>query len=210
MANLTITKVSDGYFGFTDDADNVYGGNKIEYWYDAVNIYFKINAQVYTYIFEEVSYDDGNETIGFASTIELISTLKSAGFTGNFNTGGATPQVNYSETEQDTGIKWLNNKPIYQKTFVFNVTVGGVFIDTSSIGIEKCIKLESTFNDGGAIYPLPYTLFDNSSVTPSNIIFISKYSMEDGTIVGQFTYNVGTVVTNVSGEFIVTMYYTKI
>ena len=130
--------------------------------------------------------------------------------TGNFNSGGATPQVNYSETEQDTGIKWLNNKPIYVKTFVKSVTVGALFIDTSSIGIEKCIKLESTFNDGGAIYPLPYTLFDNSSVTPSNIIYISKYSMEDGAIAGQFTYNVGTVVTNVSGEFIVTMYYTKI
>jgi hypothetical protein len=103
MANLTITKVTDGYFDFNDDANNTYGGNNISYWYDATNIYFKVNNLTYTYTYEEVSYDDGNETIGFASTIEVISTLKSAGFTGNFNSGGATPQLNTDELDAVQG-----------------------------------------------------------------------------------------------------------
>ena len=93
MANLTITKVTHGYFDFNDDANNTYGGNNISYWYDATNIYFKVNNLTYTYTYKEVSYDDGTETIGFASTIEVIAALKTAGFTGNFNSpqgGGGT------------------------------------------------------------------------------------------------------------------------
>ncbi len=90
--NLTITKISDGFFDFTDERGNNFGGNNIECFYDATQVYFKVADKTYTYLVDAISYDDGVETIGFTSITEFISTLKTAGFTGNFNSAGATAQ----------------------------------------------------------------------------------------------------------------------
>lgn len=40
--------------------------------------------------------------------------------------GGSGSGVNYSTTEQDTGLKWIDGKPIYQKTYseVLRSTLG--------------------------------------------------------------------------------------
>lgn len=53
----------------------------------------------------------GGETV--LNGIEIDGTKYAVG-------GGAGGGVNYSTTEQDTGLKWVDGKSIYQKTFLFN------------------------------------------------------------------------------------------
>ena len=53
--------------------------------------------------------------------------------------------INYSTAEQDTGIKWVNNKPVYQKTYTnlsINVTSNGAWVN-SNIDISFVDKLLS-------------------------------------------------------------------
>ena len=112
--NLTITKISDGFFDFTDERGNNFGGNNIECFYDATQVYFKVADKTYTYLVYAISYDDGVEKIGFPSITEFISTLKTAGFTGNFNSAGATAQrkeaVYYIGSQDNTGFLDVEEK----------------------------------------------------------------------------------------------------
>lgn len=57
--------------------------------------------------------------------------------------------VNYSTTEQDTGLTWIDGKKIYQKTFVedsTNTTGTTITIDVSSLNIDKCVNIFGTFD----------------------------------------------------------------
>ena len=45
--------------------------------------------------------------------------------------------IDYSTTEQDTGRKWIDGKPIYQKTFSLDITYG-------SSDVEKTISVPNT------------------------------------------------------------------
>ena len=65
---------------------------------------------------------------------------------------GYTP-IDYSTTEQDTGLKWIDNRPIYQRTIVvtlpaYNATNGGYLIEENTPPMDKLISVE------GAIYDL--------------------------------------------------------
>ncbi len=68
--------------------------------------------------------------------------------------------VNYSTTEQNTGIKWIDGKDIYQKTIAFDNTNSQVLnIDISSIGVDRIIKSEISggtsnagYNDNCGVY----------------------------------------------------------
>lgn len=61
--------------------------------------------------------------------------------------------IDYSTTEQDTGLKWIDGKPIYQKTFVISdnnyVDISGLNIDTFVVITGLC-----SVDNGDAIIPL--------------------------------------------------------
>ena len=152
--NLTITKISDGFFDFTDERGNNFGGNNIECFYDATQVYFKVADKTYTYLVDAISYDDGVETIGFTSITEFISTLKTAGFTGNFNTpqeGGKYPVIltlNQSGTDAPNDgvgdILWT-----YIENGIYTGVQNGYFtnkkavIFTNSISVAICNILDN-------------------------------------------------------------------
>lgn len=52
--------------------------------------------------------------------------------------------IDYSTTEQDTGLKWIDGKPIYQKTFI--ITQNATWEDLTSLNIDNCIEQKGTFN----------------------------------------------------------------
>lgn len=67
----------------------------------------------------------------------------------NAETGGGSGGIDYSTDEQDTGLKWIDGKKIYQKTIQkdsTNVSGTDVSIDVTSLNIDSCINLFGTFN----------------------------------------------------------------
>lgn len=50
--------------------------------------------------------------------------------------------VNYSNTEQSTGVKWLDDKEIYQKTYSINVTSTNTQI-ALNITFDKIVKIDA-------------------------------------------------------------------
>ena len=82
---------------------------------------------------------------------------KYIGLLENAEGGSGAGGIDYSETEQDTGLKWTVNKAVYQKTIINTdtVTTSGITIsDTTGlnlISIDALVVL-----DGGSIIPIPY------------------------------------------------------
>jgi len=117
--NLIVRKTGT-IFDFCESSDGIeydgmiYGGSsvKLSYTNDSLKVIVD-GGESKEYALSQLNYDDGSEIIGFATMLEFIDAVKTAGFTGNFNSAGTSAQ--YSETEQVIG-KWINDKPIYQKT----------------------------------------------------------------------------------------------
>lgn len=83
----------------------------------------------------------------------------------NVSSGGGGSSIDYSTTEQLTGRKWINSKPIYQKTLAFtNLTIPQQSRFTIPHGItnlDKMINLEtqmtteqSDYNGGVVVFPI--------------------------------------------------------
>lgn len=54
----------------------------------------------------------------------------------------SVPLLNYSTSEQDTGILWVDGKKIYQKTIQFDTTVGNtVNIDLTESAIDRLVDV---------------------------------------------------------------------
>lgn len=101
---------------------------------------------------------------------------------------------NYSTTEQNTGLKWIDGKPRYQKTF--NIAPNG-YADISDLNIDKVVSSDGVVElNNGVFYHLNiygdamYNAFYEIDVTNGRL----------NTIVGS-----GWTATNIA----VTIYYTK-
>ena len=90
MATL-ITKIQEGLFSF-DINGTVYAGSYVNVYVKGENLFFNVGTSELCENFNDVEYDNGTETVGFASAIECLIALKDAGFTGNFNGGGSAPK----------------------------------------------------------------------------------------------------------------------
>lgn len=66
--------------------------------------------------------------------------------------------IDYSTTEQDTGLKWIDGKPIYQKTFMIS---NNNYVDISGLNIDTFAGINGLFSvdNGNAIIPL----YDNAT-----------------------------------------------
>lgn len=68
------------------------------------------------------------------------------------NIGAAAAAIDYSATEQDTGIKWVDGKSVYQKTYVFDPPVAGSYsyidlVDVSGLSIDTLIYMSGIEHD---------------------------------------------------------------
>lgn len=71
-------------------------------------------------------------------------------YTDEHSGGGSS--IDYSTTEQDTGIKWVDGKPIFQKTYVFDPPVAGGYsyidlADVSGLSIDTLIYMSGIEHD---------------------------------------------------------------
>lgn len=88
--------------------------------------------------------------------------------------------LNYSTAEQNTGLKWIDGKPIYQKTFNLTFTANQLDIDLTALSVESVMKLEGgVYNLSGSFVPFGYesavSVYTSSA---SNIHINNIYSSE--------------------------------
>ena len=80
--------------------------------------------------------------------------LSAAGELSNTSTGG----VDYSTTEQDTGLKWTDGKNIYKKTYRVDLTSDNLNVDLDIEGtISEVIKIEGVWTDGSGVFNFSYS-----------------------------------------------------
>ena len=120
----------------TDYDGIVYGGNSVKLAYTNDTLTVSVDGgENKQYPVDDLNYDDGNEIIGFASMLEFVTALKTAGFTGNFNSGGATPQpyailkITQSGTDAPIITELVNN---YGASFNSNYNDNGSYTITYS------------------------------------------------------------------------------
>ena len=83
--------------------------------------------------------------------------------------GGGGGGVDYSSTEQDTGLKWTDDRPVYQKTIVATVARGEYEWyykqDLGDLGADILIEQVSFLNVSGVIVPFGSATMSNQTVT---------------------------------------------
>lgn len=120
-------------------------------------------------------------------------------------------EVDYSTSEQDTGRKWIDGKPIYQKTVVKsdNITSG---VDNAVLhGIDNIdevidydgIMIESSGYSTKMTQPVASASSSTSNVNATYAGYVNFVGKTD------FLYTLGTVIVNQVSKIVVTIYYTK-
>jgi hypothetical protein len=109
--------------------------------------------------YEETSAPAGS---GAYATIDdntaSVSTTYSSSKIEQLISGIGGGGVDYSETEQDTGLKWIDGKPIYQKTFN-HLTFTNEFaaVDITALSVDKVMKFEGgVYGSSGDFVPFGY------------------------------------------------------
>lgn len=75
--------------------------------------------------------------------------------------GGGGSGVNYSTSEKNTGIKYIDNKPVYQKTVTMNNATNGTVLAT---GVEHVIECSGYVTDSsGTEVCVPYAVSTTSA-----------------------------------------------
>lgn len=104
--------------------------------------------------------------------------------------------IDYSTTEQNTGRKWIDGKPIYQKTYV--KTAMGEYPNELPANLETMVNVESALKYTGEA-----TIITPIYATGSNDYFGAYFN--NNTLVLRDTHTTGA--TNIA--IIVSIYYTK-
>ena len=149
-------------------------------------------------------------TAGTAGVHGLVP-APAAGDQDKYLSGGGTwedlPQysggVDYDLTEQDTGLKWIDGKSIYQRTVNFTVAGGGYISNPTGItGIETLIKHEGIGIING--YIIDETAYNNPPTNAYSIAII--YFLQNGELLADYR----ATAEAVGADFYLTLWYTKI
>lgn len=139
-----------------------------------------IKGELSNYYRDEATYPiyvtiDGNDdrvgilqsrgiTATFAHAIVTVwytKTTDSAG-SGGYQAYGFSPII-YSEEEREVGV-WIDNKPLYQKTFVQQLSGQSASIDISSYDMETAFIVDGYYDIGVTMLALNETLGGNTLV----------------------------------------------
>lgn len=82
--------------------------------------------------------------------------------------------IDYSTTEQDTGIKWVDGKLIFQKTYAFNPPVesGGAYVDAvdvSNLTVDTLVYMSGIEHDAASGHDANIAVFDSYSSVSNNL-----------------------------------------
>lgn len=156
--------------------------------------------QVFIYKLTSASGGTWTVTTRNMSTKVVAGTGMSSSFTTGANgTITLNAEPNYSTSEVDTKVKWIDNKTIYRKTISIGAlpNATGKQVSHGISGLDTVIKMEGFAKDPNAFTPLP---FPGTASNPAGFIQVGITS----TVVSIGT---GTDRSNATGY--VTLYYTK-
>lgn len=129
-------------------------------------------------------------TAGENITINPVTNVISA------SGGGA--KINYSTTEQDTGLTWIDGKHIYQKTIIETLT--SAVSHFSLPNVDTYIKADALLYNNGKTYTADLPYWESS-----NFFASKQYDYTNETLDIVATQNVANSYPNL----IATIYYTK-
>jgi len=93
-------------------------------------------------------------------TIWYTKTTDAAG-SGGYQAYGFSPII-YSTEEREVGV-WINNKPLYQKTLVFEDYTNGTYQDVSSLNIEEIVNNFGEHRFADYSYGLSFPYYENNN-----------------------------------------------
>ena len=137
---------------------------------------------------------DGEDTDLYAPTVSVVQTVTEGTEIGSVNgiklyAPSASAGINYTETEQDTGLKWIDNSPIYQKTIdlgVFpnatgeaknmahNITNLGTLVDIMCVATKSNTRICIPTTNANSSLSLM-----NINITDTKIIIATASAMRD-------------------------------
>ena len=80
-------------------------------------------------------------------------------------TGDRGNKINYSTNEQDTGIKWIDGKTIWQKSFSFTITSGATYVPIEVSNINEILKIDAIGRGSDRTTPIPSTYANGTGST---------------------------------------------
>ena len=87
--------------------------------------------------------------------------------------------MDYSTSEQDTGCKWIDGKPIYKKTIDFGSLTDntGKSVAHGITSINRVVKIEAIMYQGANSWAIPYTSVISVSVEGSNVAIYTNTNL---------------------------------
>ncbi len=117
-------------------------------------------------------------------------TQKYIGLLEDAEGGGSGGGIDYSTEEQDTGIKWIDGKTVYQKSYDFGALPNNAEkTKATGISFDKILKIEAIAirtTDNNTI-PIPYVALTASSAVQIGVNASGNISIKTNT--DQSTYN---------------------
>lgn len=116
--------------------------------------------------------------------------------------------VDYSTDEQDTGLKWIDGKNIYQKTIVYNGTMSNsiqISHNITNFGEFLGIKSGAITRSGVGFKPIPGTAIVNSGASLSAGYSCNIATVSDANVIMEMGNEIVSSVTSL--QF--TLLYTK-
>ena len=107
------------------------------------------------------------------------------------NAEGGSASQNYSTTEQEIG-KWMDNKTVYQKSYIIENPTANDFIrfsDPSMDTIENVISIDATYQRISGSNAMSYTLGSNETPVDGAFQSFLRVDMPDGNYKG-FLYKI--------------------
>ena len=143
---------------------------------------------------------------------QIVTFTQSYSSSGNYKayaltqgTNGIFAPVIYSDNERVIGV-WRDNKPLYQKTFLFHSTDSQgnyVFQDVSSLNIDSCVEIKGTCDRNVA--GLGAIIYDMNSFESNQYQTYLGYSAFNGKI----QYTIKLPVGETTTWQVITLRYTK-
>lgn len=143
------------------------------------------------------------QTVTFTQSYSSNGNYKAYGLLQGTN--GIFAPVIYSDNERVIGI-WRDNKPLYQKTFLFHSTDSQgnyVFQDVSSLNIDSCVEIKGTCDRNVA--GLGAIIYDMNSFESNQYQTYLGYSAFNGKI----QYTIKLPVGETTTWQVITLRYTK-
>lgn len=107
--------------------------------------------------------------------------------------------IDYSTTEQDTGVRWIDGKPIYQKTFVIS---NNNYVDISELNIDTFVGINGlcSVDNGTVIIPIydnvtsEYRCYLDMDIGNTRMrLNVYGWTLDSGHITLQYTKTTDTV-----------------